>query len=66
MKKPKVDSKVRIGGKTQIPHGTRGGGVPHHRMSEGVQHIGVAPTPAEDAEKLAGDCGSDNGESDGN
>jgi hypothetical protein len=66
MKKPKVDNKVRIGGKTQIPHGARGGGVPRHEMSDSVQHIGVAPTPAEEAEKLAGDCGGDSGESGGN
>jgi hypothetical protein len=48
MKKQKVDGKFRLGGETRIPDGARGGGVPKHKMSDGVKHIGHVPSNVKD------------------
>jgi hypothetical protein len=65
MKCKKVDGKFRVGGETKIPHGARGGGVPAHKMSDTVQHVGHVPSDAGQFDQDHGMATDAGNESDG-
>jgi len=66
MKRQKVDGKFRVGGETKIEHGACGGGVPKHKMSDGVRHVGHMPADVgrfdQDHGVAPGAGGKDDGE----
>ena len=62
MKTQKVDGKLRVGGKIKIDEGARGGGVPKHKMSDGVKHIGHVPADLDQFDQHHGNASACEGD----